>query len=294
MQDYSQFRCGYVAIVGKPNVGKSTILNRFIGEKLSIITPKPQTTRHTIKGILSDETRQLIFLDTPGFLEARYELHNRMLSHIKQSMEDADVILFITDASHYPTSYDVEVLTAMKKYKVPRVGILNKIDLCSEEQLQAQIDSLAQYVDKVIPVSAIRGDNMELILPFITKLMPYNPPYYDPQDLSDLPQRFFAQEQIREKIFLLCSEEIPYSSAVLIDRYSELTNVTDIYATIWVERDSQKSIVIGKGGAMLKKIREASESELSILFNRRCLIHLWVKVKKDWRKKGGPLKELGF
>jgi GTP-binding protein Era len=292
--DLKTFKCGYVAIIGKPNVGKSTLMNSLIGEKLSITTPKPQTTRQSIKGIYSDENRQIIFVDTPGFVEPRYELHSRMRNIISDSLKDADVVMFITDIKDFPTDYDIEVIEKIQNVRVPKIAILNKIDLAVEGELEAKKIQLQDKFDTVIGISALRGSQNEKLMSVITKLLPYSPPFYDPENLSDLPMRFFVQELIREKIFLQYAKEIPYSSAVLIDEYKEEPDVTDITATIWIERDSQKRILIGSGGVGLKRIREAVERELTRSLETRVLLHLWVKVKKDWRKNDLYLKELGF
>ncbi|MBN2828811.1 MAG: GTPase Era [Candidatus Cloacimonetes bacterium] len=292
--DLKTFKCGYVAIIGKPNVGKSTLMNSLIGEKLSITTPKPQTTRQSIKGIYSDENRQIIFVDTPGFVEPRYELHTRMRNIISDSLKDADVVMFITDIKDFPTDYDIEVIEKIQNIRVPKIAILNKIDLAVEGELESKKAQLQDKFDTVIGISALKGSQNEKLMSVITKLLPFSPPFYDPENLSDLPMRFFVQELIREKIFLQYAKEIPYSSAVLIDEYKEEPDVTDITATIWIERDSQKRILIGTGGVGLKRIREAVERELTRSLETRVLLHLWVKVKKDWRKNDLYLKELGF
>ncbi len=292
--DIKNYKCGYVAIIGKPNVGKSTLLNALIGEKLSITTPKPQTTRQSIKGIFSDEKRQIVFVDTPGFVEPRYELHTRMRNIISDSLKDADIVLFMTDIRDFPTDYDNQVIEKAGKVRVPRVAVLNKIDLTSIEDFEQKKKLLEDKFDYVFGVSALNGTNNDLLMQKLTDLLPYSPPFYDPENLSDLPMRFFAQEMIREKIFLIFDKEIPYSTAVLVDRYKEEPDATNIDATIWIERESQKPIIIGAKGSGLKKIRMAVEKELSEMLQTKVMVHLWVKVKKSWRKNNLYLKELGF
>jgi GTP-binding protein Era len=290
----SDFRCGYVLIVGKPNVGKSTLMNALLGQKLSITSPKPQTTRRTIKGIYNDNTSQIIFLDTPGFLNPRYELQKHMLKQLTDAFKDADVVLFITDASDYPTDYDNELLKLVSAIHRPHIALINKSDLTPKSSEVQIRDSLSACFDKILFVSAKSGTNLDLILPALLSYLPYNPPYYDSEQLSDLPMRFFAEEVIREAIFRQYAQEIPYCSAVLIDKYDEQPTKTIIHSTIWLERDSQKPILIGKNGIGLQRIREYSEAQLTIFNGITTEIHLWVKIKKNWRKSLPLLRELGF
>ncbi|MDD3049610.1 MAG: GTPase Era [Candidatus Cloacimonetes bacterium] len=292
----SEFRCGFVSIVGKSNVGKSTISNKLIGEKLSIISPKPQTTRVNIKGILNDSNKQIIFLDTPGFVKARYELHNKMNEYIKNAFTDSDVIMFITDANAYPTEYDTEVIRTLSRIKdIPKIALMNKIDLITEEVLERKLENLRkQDFEIVIPLSAIQKDDFSDIIEVVTSFLPFNPPFYDTEQLSDLPMRFFVKETILEQIFLNYEDEIPYSSAVVVEKYEELPNKILIQANIWVERDTQKAIIIGNNGEKIKKIRKAAESQCYKLTGSRTQIELWVKVKSDWRKKKNAIKEFGY
>jgi GTPase len=286
------FRCGFVAIVGKPNVGKSTLMNALLGEKLSIISPKPQTTRQSIKGILSDDKRQIIFLDTPGFLHSRYELHEKMIKIIQDTLKSADLIMFVTDAPHFPTDYDREFIAVLKQTRAPRIALLNKIDLC--EDYAALVEQLSESFDYVLPISAKTGENLDQMLDVISKYLPLSPPHYDPEDLSDQPVRFFAQEIIREKIMLNFDEEIPYSTAVVVTHFNEQDTQVDIDANIWIERDSQKPIIIGKGGTKIGRIRQEAEVDLTKLIGKKVFLHLFVKINKNWRKNKQALKELGF
>ncbi|MCF7911575.1 MAG: GTPase Era [Candidatus Cloacimonetes bacterium] len=289
------FKSGFVTIIGKPNVGKSTLINRLLGEKLSIVSPKPQTTRHQIKGILNGENLQIIFLDTPGFLEARYELHRRMLDYINISLKDADLIIFITDAHHFPTDYDLQMLKILKNNKTPKIALLNKIDLVTLEIADQKLTELrTEDFDLVIPTTLLLEKDVSSLLDKITGFLPFNPPYYGPEELSDLPMKFFAQEIIREQIFLNFRDEIPYSSTVMVENFNELPNKIEISANIWLERKSQKIILIGKGGENIKSLRMNAEREIYKITGKRVKLELWIKVKPDWRKKKNALKEFGY
>lgn len=294
MIDLDKYKCGFVAIIGKPNVGKSTLMNYLIGTKLSIISSKPQTTRQSLKGFYSDEHKQIIFVDTPGFLKPRYELHNRMLDIIKNSLKDSDLIVFITDANHFPTDYDKELLSNIKPLRTPKIALLNKIDLVSEEVVDEKLEQLRTIFDRAEGISALKGEKTDQLLDIFAEMLPYSPPLYDPEDLSDLPVRFFAQEIIREKIFLNYGDEIPYSTAALIESFEESEEKVNISATIWIERSSQKPIVIGKGGASIKKVRLDAQRELRNFVGKAVTIELFVKIKKNWRKNNSSLNELGF
>ncbi|MDP8211502.1 MAG: GTPase Era [Candidatus Stygibacter australis] len=291
----NKFKSGFVTIIGKPNVGKSTLMNRLLGEKLSIVSPKPQTTRHQIKGILNGEDLQIIFLDTPGFLEPRYELHNRMMDYIKIALKDADLILFITDANHFPTDYDQQMLKLIGNIKIPKLALLNKIDLVEPETIEPLLVELRKEdFDKVIPISLLVEKDIAPFLDTITTYLPYNPPYYGPEELSDLPLRFFAQEIIREQIFLNFRDEIPYSSTVMVENYQDFPNKVEIDANIWLERKSQKIILIGKGGEKIKSLRMNAEREIYKITGKRAKLTLWIKIKPNWRKKKNALKEFGY
>ncbi|MCF7793349.1 MAG: GTPase Era [Candidatus Cloacimonetes bacterium] len=289
------FKAGFVAIVGKPNVGKSTLMNLVMGEKISIISPKPQTTRHQIKGIFTDDERQIVFLDTPGFLKARYELHNRMLEYLQNAIRDADVILFITDAHHFPTDYDEQLLAFISKFKKSKIALLNKIDLVDETTKDHKIDELEEYkFDKIIACCLTDKPDIDSLLGEITNYLPYSPPFYSADEISDLPMRFFVQEIIREQIFLNFRDELPYATSVSVEEYKDLPNKVEIKANLWLERKSQKPIIIGKNGEMIKRIRMASEKEIYNILKKRVKLTLWVKIKPNWRKKKNALKEFGY
>lgn len=291
----SNFKSGFVSIVGKPNVGKSTFMNKLMGEKLSIISPKPQTTRQQIKGIFTDDSKQIVFLDTPGFVEPRYELHEKMLEYIKNSLTDSDLIIFITDAKKYPTDYDNYMCQWLTKFKAPKIAILNKIDLVEQEVTDDKLDKLENFdFETVIPLSVLESPNLDNMIELITKYLPFNPPYYNPDEISDLPMRFFAQEIVRERIFLNYRDEIPYASTVVVEEYHDFPNKAHIRANIWIENQSQKPILLGKNGSMIKKIRIESEKEIHRIIKKRVKLELWIKVKPNWRKKKNALKEFGY
>ncbi|MFO8145617.1 MAG: GTPase Era [Candidatus Syntrophosphaera sp.] len=288
------FRSGFVTILGKPNTGKSTLINRILGEKISITSPKPQTTRYAIKGILNSEDHQVIFIDTPGFLKPRYELQERMQRIWADSFRDVDLIIFMSDIINFPTDYDLEVLELLKGVKTQQIAVFNKIDLKGDLPRQALLARLPDSIWETHFISARTGENVPELVSALLRLIPYHEPYYDPDQLSDLPMRFFAQEVIREGIFHLFEQEIPYATAVLVENYTEEEDKTVIDAVIWLERQSQKPIVIGKKGANLAKIRKYAEKQLSDWLGLPVQVHLWVKINPKWRKKSTALKELGF
>ncbi len=295
MLELTDFKAGFVSIVGKPNVGKSTLMNRLVGEKLSIISPKPQTTRQSVKGILNTDKMQAVFMDTPGYVEARYELHNKMQEYIRNSLTDGDIIIFITDAHKYPTDYDKSVLAMLAKIKVPKYAILNKEDLAPAEKSGEDLESLKEYgFDYITSISALHDTGFEDLLDELYTYLPYSPPFYSKEDLSDLPMKFFAAEIIREQIFLNYKEEIPYACAVVVEKYTDKESNAVIQANIWLERASQKGILLGHKGERIKKIRLAAEKELHRMIQKRVKIELWVKIKANWRKKKNALKEFGY
>lgn len=290
----ADFKSGFAAIIGKPNTGKSTLMNRILGEKLSITSPKPQTTRYAIKGIWNTEKHQIVFIDTPGYLKPRYEMQEKMARIISDSFKDVDLVIFVTQIPGFPSDYDIEVLNMLKHLKNPVLAVFNKTDLKPDYDPQELIAALPNAVTKSLFVSAKTGENIPELLDSIRFFMPYHDPYYDEDQLSDLPLRFFAKEVIREAIFHNFEEEIPYATAVLIERFLEGKEKIVIDAVIWIERHSQKPIIIGKGGANLKKIREYAEVQLTEFMQFPVEIHLFVKINENWRKKGTALKELGF
>jgi GTP-binding protein Era len=288
-------RCGFVTIVGKPNAGKSTLMNALLGERLSIITPKPQTTRQNIKGILTQDDRQIIFIDTPGYLKPRYELQRKMLTYIESALGDSDLLLFLTDVNAFPTDYDLELIELVGRIRKPRIAVLNKIDIATPEALaEKRVILESKGFDKVLAISAREKQEIDTLLETIATYMPFSPPLYDGDGLSDLPTRFFVQEIIREQVFLQYTDEIPYSATVTVETYHDFPNKAEIAANIWLERDSQKGILIGNGGQALKQLRTASEKSIHALIGKRVKLMLWVKVKINWRDKKNALKEFGY
>jgi GTP-binding protein Era len=288
-------KSGFVNIVGSPNVGKSTLMNRLVGEKLSIVTSKAQTTRHRILGIVNDEDYQIVFSDTPGVVNAAYKLHETMMEYVNTSLKDADVLIFITDTKENDMNHS-ETLEKITRLKVPVIGLINKIDLSDQEKVT---ERLAFWKEKLpnaewYPVSALHDFNIESVWNRIVELVPESPPYYDKEELSDRPMRFFVSEIIREKIFLHCEKEVPYSCQVEIEEYIEEIGLTRIRALIIVERDSQRGIIIGKGGEMLKRIGKESRLEIEKFIDQRVFLETYVKVDKDWRSTDQKLKKYGY
>jgi GTP-binding protein Era len=287
-------KSGYVAIIGKPNIGKSTLLNRLLEIKISIVTAKPQTTRKKILGILTQGDYQCYFLDTPGIIEPGYELQEHMMKQLKIALADSNVIVWLIDPWFKPEDYPVKLLNPLKK--IPVLCVINKIDLVPRDRLLSVIDQVrALPVKEIIPLSALTGDGIDICKKNIFKYLPEGVFLYPAEDLSDRPERFFAAELIREKVFDFYGEEIPYSTCVLIDDFKERPGRKDfIRATICVERDSQKGIIIGKNGAALKKVGSRARKAIEEFLGRAVYLELWVKVKKKWRKDKRFLKELGY
>lgn len=286
-------RSGFVSIVGKPNVGKSTLMNKLVGENLSIITAKAQTTRHRIMGILNGDDFQIVYSDTPGILEPKYDLHHAMMSYVQVSLEDADVILLVVEPED---KYDENVHSRFDGLSVPVILVINKSDLCKGSQLE---DKLTYWrsrlrVADAIGVSARTGANVGAILPLIRKFLPEHPGYFPKDTLTDRYERFFAAEIIREKIFLNYEQEIPYSCEVGIESFKDEEKIIRISAMIYVERDSQKGIVIGKAGSSLKKVGTDARKDLEKFFNKKVFLETRVKVAENWRKQKGRLRQFGY
>lgn len=293
MKTKDVFRCGYATIVGKPNVGKSTLINLLLGEKLSIVTPKPQTTRHKILGILNGENYQIIFLDTPGLiLEPKYKLQELMKKALYLALQDADlVILMIEPESEF--QQEIELLT----HKKDTILVINKIDLIQKDLLLPLINSVQKLYNfkEIIPISAIKGDGTEQLLDCIIKYLPANPSYFPEDTLTDRSERFFVSEIIREKIFEEYGQEVPYSTTVTIEEFKEREGRKDyIRAVIYVEKPSQKAILIGKKGDKLKKIGKCARQEIEPFLGREVFLELWIKKKKKWKDDLRILKELGY
>ncbi len=288
-------KSGFVNIVGSPNVGKSTLMNQLVGEKLSIVTSKAQTTRHRILGIVNDEDYQIVFSDTPGVVNAAYKLHEAMMDYVNMSIKDADVLLFITDTKENEMNHK-ETLERIQRLQVPVICLINKIDLSDQQGVMERIQYWQERLPNAIiyPVSALHGFNIDQVWERILELVPESPAYFDKESISDRPMRFFVSEIIREKIFLHCQKEVPYSCQVEIEEYIEEPAITRIRALIVVERDSQKGIIIGKGGEMLKRIGREARIEIEKFIDGKVFLESYVKVDKDWRASEQKLKKYGY
>lgn len=288
-------KAGFVNIVGSPNVGKSTLMNQLMGEKLSIVTSKAQTTRHRILGIYNDENTQIVFSDTPGVVNAAYKLHENMMESVNTSLRDADVLLFITDPFETETNHK-ETLEKIKKLKIPVICLLNKMDLSDQEKMKERLDYWKKELPDAIifPISALHGFNIEGVWEEILNRIPINPPYFDKDQISDRPMRFFVSEIIREKIFIHTKKEIPYACQVEIEEYIEGDELTKIRALIIVERNSQKGIIIGKGGEMLKRIGKEARKEIEKFVGTKVFLETFVKVDKNWRTSDTKLRKYGY
>ena len=296
MED-KEFRSGYVAIVGKPNVGKSTLLNSFLGEKLSIVTPKAQTTRNKITGILTEESYQIIFLDTPGILEPSYRLQRHMVQNTLRAVSEADVLLLMVEAYDPPDEFKKGIFEKIKNIEKKAILVLNKIDRVRKDALLPMIAAYHEQFsfEEIVPISALTGDGVSELLDIVIRSLPLGGMYYPEDQLSDLPERFFIAEIIREKVFLQTQQEIPYSTTVQTDEVKE-RNDRKMYirATIYVERESQKGIVIGNKGRMLKKIGQIAREEIEKWMGVPVYLDLWVTVKSDWKDKERDLREFGY
>ncbi len=295
MHKDSQHKSGFVNIVGSPNVGKSTLMNQLLGEKLSIVTSKAQTTRHRIHGILNEEDYQIVFSDTPGVVNASYELHQSMMSYVETSLKDADVLLMITDVFEDEMNHK-DTLDKIKKLNVPVICLVNKIDLKSQEDVAERLAYWQGVLPnaEVLPISALHGFNVAPILEMILDKLPESPPYFDKESISDRPMRFFISEIIREKIFLNLKKEVPYACQVEVTDYVEEPEIIKIRAVIIVERDSQKGIIIGAKGRQLKYIGMDSRKDIQKFVGKKVFLETFVKVDKDWRNNENKLKKYGY
>ena len=288
-------RCGYIALVGRPNAGKSTLFNAFLGERLSIVTPKPQTTRNRVLGILTRPQSQIIFLDTPGLLQPQYKLHETMEQQISLAARQADLVLLLLDASR-PRDRSKLVRKFLQEVEIPLVAVLNKIDLLPPEQAAEECRVLRQEfaLKELLPISALEGDNIDSLLDYLETRLPVGPQLYPDDMIAEQPERFFVAELIREAAFDHLDDELPYSISILIDEFEERTDKTYIKAVIYVERDSQKGIVIGRKGSRLHAIGRQARVQIEELLAASVYLDLWVKVRPNWRKKERDLKEFGY
>jgi GTP-binding protein Era len=290
-------KSGFVAVVGRPNVGKSTLLNQLVGQKIAIVSDTPQTTRNRILGILTLPDAQVLFLDTPGIHKPQHKLGEYMVNSARSALREVDLILFVSDVSESVGPGERFILEMLKDEKTPVVLVLNKVDLLPKERLLPIITQYSAFREfsAIVPVSALSGSNTDRLLSVIKELLPEGPQYYPEDEVTDQPERVVAAEFIREKIFRLTREEIPHSTAVEVEEMKTRPN-GDVFlrATIYVERESQKGIIIGAKGAMLKEIGQQARLDLENIFDSRFFVDLWVKVKNDWRNKEGSLRMFGY
>ena len=289
-------RAGFVNIVGNPNVGKSTLSNRLVGERLSIITSKAQTTRHRIMGIVNGEDYQIVFSDTPGVLKPKFRLQQSMLEYSTGALVDADVLLYVTDVVESPTK-NQDFLDKVAREKIPILLVINKIDLLKgNDDLMRIIDQWKQLLPnaEVFPTSALENFNVDNIMKRIVELLPESPPYFGKDALTDRSSRFFVTEIIREKILTTYDKEVPYATQVIVEKFDESDNAIHIMAVIYVERDSQKGIIIGHQGKMLKRVGTEARKDIEKFFDKKVFLELYVKVEKDWRNQENKLRAFGY
>ena len=294
----NNFKSGFVSLIGRPNVGKSTLLNNILKDKVVITSPKPQTTRNTIRCIYTDDNSQIIFLDNPGFTKARTKLGNYMNESIIGSLVDTEVILFLIEPEEKLGKTDLKLIELLKSYNLPIIAVINKIDTVNKEELLGIIEKLNEYdlFNEIIPISALKGDGTSVLLDEIKKLLPEGPQYFPEEMIIDQSERFIIAEIIREKILRLTNEEIPHGTAVEVTSMKKRPgkDIIDIDATIFCEKKSHKRILIGKNGSMLKKIGTQARKDIEFFLKERVYLDLWVKVRENWRDKAFDLSDLGY
>ncbi|MBB4036781.1 GTP-binding protein Era [Dysgonomonas hofstadii] len=288
-------KSGFVNIVGNPNVGKSTLMNLLVGEKVSIITSKAQTTRHRILGIVNTEEYQIVYSDTPGVLRPNYKLQESMLGFSESALSDADVLLYVTDVIE-KTSKNEEFLQKVQKVDAPVLLLINKIDQTNQKELEELVAQWKELLPKaeIYPISALNKFNIDIIKRRIQDLIPESPPYFEKDALTDRPARFFVTEIIREKILLYYQKEVPYAVEVIVEEFKEEKDIINIRALIVVERDTQKGIIIGHKGAALKKVATAARKDIERFFDKKIFLEIFVKVEKDWRSRDNLLRQFGY
>lgn len=294
--EQNQHKAGFVNIVGNPNVGKSTLMNDLVGERVSIITSKAQTTRHRIMGIVNTPDYQIVFSDTPGVLAPKYKLQESMLSYSEGALTDADILLYVTDVVEDPTK-NADFLAKVAKETIPVLLVINKIDLVkSQQELEEKVAQWKELLPnaEIYPTSAKEHFNVSNIMSRIVELLPPSPPYFGKDALTDKPARFFVTEIIREKILLNYDKEVPYSTEVIVEKFEESDTAIHIMAVIYVERDSQKGILIGKGGSMLKRVGTEARKDIEKFFGKRVYLELFVKVEANWRNRENKLRSFGY
>lgn len=295
MSEKNNFKSGFVNIIGNPNVGKSTLLNLLMEERLVIATPKAQTTRHRIKGILTTDEYQIVFSDTPGILEPAYELQSKMMNYVNEALVDADIILYVVEIGEKKPR-NQEFFEKLQKTDVPVLVLINKIDQSDQETLEKAVNHWHELLPKaeILPISALKNANIDLLKSKIIELLPEGPKYYPEDQLTDKTERFIVNEVVREKILLNYRKEIPYSVEVVTQIFKEGLELIQIETDIYVERDSQKGIIIGHKGEALSKVGKEAREDLEKFFQKNVFLKLYVRVKKDWRKKDNELKRFGY
>jgi GTP-binding protein Era len=290
-----EHKSGFVNIIGNPNVGKSTLMNILVGERLSIITSKAQTTRQRIMGIINSDDYQIVYSDTPGIIKPHYKMQEAMMGFVKNAMDDADIILYVTDVKE-TMDKNIEYINKLNTTDTPVLLLINKIDLSNQDELNGLLDKWKELLPRaeVFPISALQNFNIENIFKRILELLPEGPPYFEKDALTDKPERFFVSEIIREKIFLTYKKEIPYSTEVVVESFKETDKIIHIQAVIIVARESQKGIIIGKQGLALKKTGSLARVDIETFFGKKVFLELFVKVEKDWRDSDRMLKEFGY
>ncbi|MDO4303323.1 MAG: GTPase Era [Bacillota bacterium] len=291
-----QFKSGFAALIGRPNVGKSTLMNRLIGQKIAITSNKPQTTRNRIQTVYTSKEGQIVFVDTPGIHKAKNRLGDYMVDIAHRSLSEVDVILWLVEPSNFIGAGEQHILEQLRKVNLPVILVINKIDTVKKEELFGFIDTYRREMDfaEIVPVSALKNDNTGELINCIMKYLPYGPAFYDEDTITDQPQRQIVAELIREKALRCLDEEIPHGIAVTIEKMKWRGRIVDIDATIICERESHKGIIIGKQGAMLKKIGSSARRDVEELLESKVNLQLWVKVKKDWRDSDFLLKNFGY
>ncbi len=291
-----QYKAGFATLIGRPNVGKSTLMNHLIGQKIAITSNKPQTTRNRIQTVYTSEEGQIVFLDTPGIHKAKNKLGDYMVGVAQRTLSEVDVILWLVEPTNYIGAGEQYIIEQLKKTKTPKILVINKVDTVKKNEVLGFIDTYRKQLDfeEIVPVSALKGTNTDTLLSCIFKYLPYGDAFYDEDTVTDQPMRQIVSELIREKTLRLLSDEIPHGIAVSIDSMKYRENIVDIDATIVCERDSHKGIIIGKGGNMLKKIGMQARTDIEDLVEMQVNLQLWVKVKKDWRDSDFLMKNFGY
>lgn len=296
MSENAAYKAGFATLIGRPNVGKSTLMNKLIGQKIAITSNKPQTTRNRIQTVYTSDEGQIVFLDTPGIHKAKNKLGNYMVGVAERTLSEVDVILWLVEPTNYIGAGEQHIIEQLKKTKTPVILVINKVDKVKKEEIFEYIDTYRKELDfaEIVPVSALKGSNCDTLIECIMKYLPYGPAFYDEDTITDQPMRQIVAELIREKALRSLDEEIPHGVAVSIDSMKFRQGICDIDATIVCERDSHKGIIIGKGGSMLKKIGSTARPDIEDLLEMQVNLQLWVKVKKDWRDSDFLLKNFGY